>query len=113
MTGPWIAERELRLKKNGEDLPVYVRIAAPFRVPNVDHFQCTFKIDGPGFEDERNIYGFDGVQALQMAMVIIESLLQQLGENCSWDGQKGYTGFPKSVAAVMGDTESSDKKVDE
>ena len=106
----WIAERKLVLVRDGKDVPIVVRIAAPTQ-KSTREYECTFRIEGEEIEIQQSIFGVDGIQAIQLATVIIGSTIGTLGEGYSWLGQDGYSGFPASIDDPVEGKRSQDDQI--
>jgi hypothetical protein len=50
---------------------IVVRLAKPTRDPKTKDYECAYRISGMGVSLDRFAAGFDGVQALQLALVMI------------------------------------------
>jgi hypothetical protein len=101
--GEVIAERRLRVE--GEpDRDVRVRIGRPrpFDATESD-FYCPFQVVGVGDERIHTTGGIDGVQALELAIWMLPTLLDELRRDCpglGWeDAPAGEYGFSRAKSA--------------
>ena len=96
--GTVIATRELDLKDADGDRPVIVRIGMPQPTDDEHDYYCPFEIDGLGDRTVRRAIGIDAVQALQLAIMMIGSILTASDEatdgRLSWLNMQGDFGFP-------------------
>jgi hypothetical protein len=90
MSAP-IAERRLLFAPKGSSdrREFFVRVGAPYAVEagsvnfSVDEgvAACSVSFDGVGDGEPHHIYGADSVQALELAVSMIEPFLEQLSKN--------------------------------
>ncbi len=94
-----IAERQLEYASGGKESPVFVRIGKPY--DDGECWACPFQIIGIGSESIRPIYGQDSVQAIQLAMFIINSELEVLDQDnqLTFLGQSNL-GFPRTTGSI-------------
>lgn len=99
-----IAERELSLVSGEKQGVVTVSIGRPYREADGAYF-CPFRVRGLGRELSRKAGGVDGIQAVQLALVMIGAELSLYGESLRW-GTSPSIGFPKSILdPALGDQE--------
>lgn len=72
----WIAERVTQAKEDGAE--IRVRIFAP-RLAAKRDWCCPYEIVCRGHTVERQAFGVDSYQALQLVFVMIEAHLESLG----------------------------------
>jgi len=101
-----IAERYLTLNAGGEDRQVRIALGRPYQEPDQSYF-CPYRITGVGAELARRAGGVDGIQAIQLALVIIGGELSRYSESLKWDGEP-TTGFPASIHDPAGGTPRAD-----
>jgi hypothetical protein len=94
-----IARREL--SQDDSESPVLVEIGMPRR-RRVGEWACPYRIRGVGSDRIRYCFGFDAVQALQIVNQAIWRDLESYGEQLSWLGVPGDTGFFRYYPAVLG-----------
>jgi hypothetical protein len=70
MKAQFVAERTLVCAEDPEQR-IVVRLAKPACNPKTKDYECVFRITGRGVSLVRFAAGFDGVQALQLALVMI------------------------------------------
>ena len=99
-----IAERELTLVSNEKQGSVTVSLGRPYREAD-GAYLCPFRVKGLGKELSREAGGVDGIQAMQLALVMIGAELSLYGESLRW-GTSQSIGFPKSIHdPALGDPE--------
>jgi hypothetical protein len=86
---PFLVKRELLLKQGSERELFGVEIG-PLK-SQADCFGCHVRIAGPDGETNRDIFGVDGVQAVQLALRFAGSELDRLGGD-NWESLSGETG---------------------
>ena|ERR1700733_11346496 len=91
-----VASRTLKLRKDGINTDVAVRIFAP--QPDQGHWSCAYEIDWPEGTRKFAAHGFDSVQALELALKMIGSEIYtseyHKAKMLTWEKPgKGY-GFP-------------------
>jgi hypothetical protein len=86
--GRIIAARRFRLRGRS-DRTVELRIGAPRDLPDFDAY-CPVQLVGIGEEKVRPIFGVDTVQALQLAVGLLESLMLQFGDQLLWEGEPAH-----------------------
>jgi hypothetical protein len=101
--GTVIANRVLSLAPGGK---VVVTIGQPRPFPGGKNFFCPFKVEGLGHGNITRAGGVDAVQALQLALQMVGTVLYTSQEykdgRLTWDGgENGSLGFP--VAANIRD----------
>lgn len=101
--GTVIARRVLSLAPNGE---VVVVIGKPRPFPGGGDFFCPFKVEGLGSQRITRAGGVDAVQALELALRMVGTVLYTSQEykdgRLTWEGgENGSLGFP--VAANIRD----------
>ena len=79
MKAQFVAERTLVCPEDPEQR-IVVRIARPARDPKTKDYECAFRITGRGVSLVRFAAGFDGVQALQLALVMIGAEIVRIEE---------------------------------
>lgn len=95
--GSVIAAREFTLEG---DKPVTVTIGKPEEYPGGGGYYCPFKITGMLGDKVRHAGGFDSIQALELGLQMIGSLLYTSEEaksgKLAWEAapRKGDFGFP-------------------
>lgn len=98
-----VANRTLKLRKDGADTDVAVRIFAPR--PDRDHWMCEYEIDWPEGTRKFAAHGLDSVQALELALKMIGSEIYtseyHKSKMLSWEKPGQGYGFP--VARNMRD----------
>lgn len=89
-----IASRVLVCTMNGQDRQVAISIGQPYEDGSC--FCCNYAISLGGKTEEHSICGIDGIQALQLAMRMVSSALNNLRDAKDWrlNGEPG-TGFPQ------------------
>lgn len=97
--GQVIAGREL--SHAGSDHPVVVEIGVPRRRRGGE-WACPYRIRGLGHGGTRYASGFDPVQALQIVNQAIWRDLEIYGEQVSWLGEPGNTGFFRYYPNLLG-----------
>lgn len=65
-----IASRELTLRNGGGDIKIPVRIYAPTR-ETTGAWSCRYEIDWPDKKSVKEIFGFDSIQAIFLALQTI------------------------------------------
>ena len=99
-----IAERLLTLNSDGAKKPIRVLVGRPYSEPDGAHF-CPYKIVGLVPELTKRAGGVDGIQALQLALVMIGAELSAQAGSLLWD-ESQFLGFPKSIhEPVLGEGE--------
>jgi hypothetical protein len=97
--GEVIASRKLTLAQEGEpSSEVLVLLGKPQQTPGYDDFYCPYQITGAGLNRVWYSCGIDTMQALQLAMEIlqveVDLLDKKLGGRLRWnDDEKGWLGF--------------------
>jgi len=93
-----VAERTLEIEGVSET-KVSVKLGAPKLNEKTSDYQCPFHITGAGFEINKYASGLDGMQALQLALVMIGALLDYIqeaaGVRLKWSD--GGHGFPSDA----------------
>lgn len=91
-----IASRVLDCTVNGQEHQIAIEIGQPYEDRNC--FCCQYAISLGGKVEEYSICGLDGVQALQAALFMVASTLNNLREatNFRLNGEPG-TGFPTEL----------------
>jgi len=101
--GEVIAIRELYLTHEQEpERKIQVVIGKPQAFPDSGGYYCPFQIVGVGPEHIKYAAGVDGIQALQLVMVMLGATLkflnEELNETLRWEGSsEGEFGFPTSI----------------
>jgi hypothetical protein len=90
-----IAERSLTFSSDGTEKPVRVLIGRPYAESDGTYF-CPYKIVGIDPEPIRRAGGVDGIQALQLALVMIGAELSIHSGSLKWNDSE-FPGFPKSI----------------
>ena len=90
-----IAERNLTLESDGSEKVVTVQIGRPY-VESDGAWFCPVNVIGLIPEGTRRAGGVDGIQALQLALVMIGAELSSSSKSLKWDGEPS-TGFPASI----------------
>ena len=90
-----IAERNLTLCSDGAERFVTVQIGRPYTEPDGAWF-CPYRVVGLAPEATRRAGGVDGIQALQLALVMIGGELSSSSNSLKWEGESS-TGFPTSI----------------
>jgi hypothetical protein len=91
----WIAERTLRMGRDGSTLTV--RIGAP-RPSDGDDWECEYAIGRRGDVEESSlVYGVDPMQALLLALTSVCRTVGSITEELSWLGGHTDAGFPTIV----------------
>lgn len=65
-----IASRELTLRNRGGDINIPVRIYAPTR-EKTGAWSCRYEVDWPDKKSVKEIFGFDSIQAIFLALQAI------------------------------------------
>lgn len=90
-----IAERSLTFDLDGTEKSVRVQIGRPYAESDGAYF-CPYRVVGLAPEGTRRAGGADGIQALQLALVMIGAELSSSSKSLKWDGEPS-TGFPASI----------------
>lgn len=98
-----IATRQLLLKQDRSDIPVPISLHAP--VEGDRCWECTFAIGWPEGERTAIVRGFDGVQALYLAMqriaVELYGSAYHAAGKLSWGEPGNGFGFPMAKAGYQ------------
>jgi hypothetical protein len=82
--------------------PVHIRLSIPDRV-RADEWKVQISITGLGKAIRQDVFGYDAIQAIVVALATTRALLIQSGRDLSWlGGELGDTGFPFYVSDVHG-----------
>lgn len=98
--GEVIGSRQYRLiNEDSTESAVSVLIGRPQITENATEYQCSFKLIGIGSQTTQIARGYDSIQALQSALILITAHLNhlnnELGRKLKWDGgRNGDLGFP-------------------
>jgi hypothetical protein len=98
--GEIIATRSYRLvDEENNERAVSVLVGKPQPVNDSQDYQCPFQLIGIGNQTTQVARGYDAIQALQSALILISANLNhlnnELGRKLIWDGgRKGELGFP-------------------
>ena len=98
--GEIIATRSYRLvDEENNERAVSVLVGKPQPVNDSHDYQCPFQLIGIGNQTTQVARGYDAIQALQSALILISANLNhlnnELGRKLIWDGgRKGELGFP-------------------
>ena len=98
--GEIIATRKLRLvDEDNNERVVSVLLGKPQQSNDSSDYQCSFQVIGIGSQITQVARGYDSIQALQSALILISANLNylnnELGRKLIWDGApKGELGFP-------------------
>jgi hypothetical protein len=99
-----MAERALTLSLDGVEKPIKVLIGRPYAEPDGGYF-CPYRVTGVDSEQTRRAGGVDGIQALQLALVMIGAELSVHSGSVKWNDSV-FPGFPKSIHdPVLGEGE--------
>jgi hypothetical protein len=90
-----IAERHLTLSTGGEERLIIISIGRPYQEPD-QTYSCPYRISGIGAERTKRAGGVDGIQTMQLALVMIGAELSLHIESLRWNGEN-ITGFPASI----------------
>jgi len=85
-----------RVFQSARGKPVVLTIGVPQPVPGSD-WGCALQITGlsASWRRPRYVFGFDGLQALHLAMKCADALLESAKPEVAWFGEKGDLGMPK------------------
>ncbi|MCC6929437.1 MAG: hypothetical protein IT359_10645 [Gemmatimonadaceae bacterium] len=101
----WIAEREFQLEASDGVTTVKLLLGAPYRVADVREWRCAFHITGLPDPIDQWAAGEDGLQALQLALVMARICLDYAplppGTHLTWLGEPTL-GLPSADAAAAG-----------
>jgi hypothetical protein len=98
--GEIIATRHLYyFDETNQKKAISVVVGKPQPSPGSSEFQCPFQLIGIGSQDTQTARGYDSLQALQSALILVAANLnhlnEQLGRRLIWDGGvNGDLGFP-------------------
>jgi hypothetical protein len=98
--GEIIANRSYRLvDEQNNERAVRVLVGKPQPVKGSQAYQCPFQVIGIGSQITQVARGYDAIQALQSAFILLSANLNhlnnELGRKLIWDGgHKGELGFP-------------------
>jgi hypothetical protein len=98
--GEIIATRNYRLvDEDNNESAVSVLVGKPQPVNGSQDYQCPFQVIGIGSQATQMARGYDAIQALQSALILISANLNhlnnELGRKLIWDGGRtGELGFP-------------------
>jgi hypothetical protein len=98
--GEIIATRTFRFVDAGDnERVVSVLVGKPQPANDSPDYQCPFQVIGIGSQTTQLARGYDSIQALQSALILISANLNylnnELGRKLIWDGgRKGELGFP-------------------
>jgi hypothetical protein len=98
--GEIIASRDYRIiDEDNNERAVSVLIGKPQPAQDASDYQCPFQLIGIGNQRTQVARGYDSIQALQSALILISANLNylnnELGRKLIWDGgRKGELGFP-------------------
>jgi hypothetical protein len=98
--GEIIATRNYRLvDEDNNESAVSVLVGKPHPVSDSQDYQCPFQVIGIGSQTTQLARGYDAIQALQSALILISANLNhlnnELGRKLIWDGGRtGELGFP-------------------
>jgi hypothetical protein len=98
--GEIIATRNYRLvDEDNNERAVSVLVGKPQPAKDSQDYQCPFQVIGIGNQITQVARGYDAIQALQSALILISANLNhlnnELGRKLIWDGgRKGELGFP-------------------
>src|SRR5438552_2373602 len=70
-----IAERRLDLKLDDKLIEVWVRIFRPIEDPEFNSWVCPYELQVGELTNRRNAHGADSMQALQLALSILDAQL--------------------------------------
>ena len=91
-----IGTRELKLRQGQGDIPIPIRISAPEQ--RGDDWACRFEIDWPDEMFTMDARGIDSVQALELALRMIGSIIyasdHHASGNLMWEAPGQGYGFP-------------------
>ena len=94
------ATRTLTIKNGDSSTPVGVAVGCPIKADEGE-FACIYSISWPETPWEGTAYGFDGVQALLIAMNMIAAQLYHSTYDDEgrllWGGEENGYGFPLSA----------------
>ena len=114
--GQVVAERRLRVLGR-PDLEVWVRLGMPRPFPNdrLNNYYCPYQVTGIGDGKVRYAGGVDSLQALELALHLLPTELDRLGQEhpgLGWlDAPDGDYGFSKAVSSFRaGDTAQEPRK---
>jgi hypothetical protein len=95
-----IAERELEVV-GSPSRKVKVRLSRPIQVDTGD-WACTHRIVGLGDDMVGVTSGVDSMQALQLALDHVRTILEQSSERLAWFGNEEMgSGIPRSIPVVL------------
>lgn len=84
--GKVIAERKMELKRRGKkSRKVIVQFGCPIRASTAkkhDYWVCPIRITGLSSEFKTNIFGSDSLQALTLAMNLVDDILPLRAKSC-------------------------------
>jgi hypothetical protein len=99
-----IASRVLHCQIDGKKEEVIVRFGVPQQVE--DYFTCEYEISVAGKSEAYQIIGLDSVQALQLAMFMVDSALRSVTGASDWSwNDEPHTGFPTGLDYLGSDSE--------
>jgi hypothetical protein len=95
-----IATRQLHDLESNTALTV--SIGRPIQRDEAE-WMCEFDLSCADFAKQGQIYGADGIQALQLCLEAIREELLRLGKRYSWNDLAVELAFPQTLPIVLGD----------
>lgn len=98
--GEIIATRQFRfIDEDNNERAVSVLVGKPQQSDDSADYQCPFQVIGIGSQTTQMARGYDSIQALQSALILISANLNylnnELGRKLIWaGGRDGELGFP-------------------